>query len=91
MRHPFLAELENALSAKLAAGGTFSIPDLLHQLVKLAQQAIDTPEERKGISDAVMSFYDAHLNSLVPDVFRDRTRAFVQDTVNAALVAAAGA
>lgn len=78
-----------SLEALKASVGSIDVNKFLHELVKLAQQAIDTPEERKAVVDAVMGFYDANVSSHVPAMFRDKTRAFIQDEFSAALEAAA--
>jgi hypothetical protein len=56
--HSAVQSLNQAREAKIAAGGTFRLTDFLLELVKLARQSIDTPEERTNVVNAVMGFYD---------------------------------
>jgi hypothetical protein len=88
--HSAVQSLNQAREAKIASGGTFRLTDFLLELVPLARQSIDTPEERTNVVNAVMGFYDEYVSSHVPELFRAQTREFVLSTFTAALNAAAG-
>ncbi len=82
-------QFSNALAAKNATGQKFRVTDYLWQLVQVGQMAIDTPEERQAIEKGLQDFYDTNVGPHVPEAYAARTRAFIFETVDDTLKAAA--
>lgn len=82
--HPIYASLQSASPSTLGA--------FLHQayteVKKILQQGIDTEEERQNIVDAVMKYYDEHINELVPAAMQASLREGIVKGITAALLAA---
>lgn len=84
--HPIFAELE---LAGVAGDVKSFLWTLAIKLKQIAQQGIDTPEERQKIEEAVLDFYDQYVNPVVPSSMQVSIREAVKKGIDSALIAAA--
>lgn len=87
MNHPIYAALESASPSTVGA----FLHQAFNEVKKLLQQGIDTAEERNNIINAVMTYYDKHINELIPEVMRGSIREGIVKGLTALLETAASA
>ncbi len=85
--HPIFASLE----ADAPKGISEFLATLYKHVVTFAKQAVDEPEERRAIEEAVLTYFDKYLATRIPSVMLKPFRDSLLKMLDATLVALANA
>mgnify|MGYP001598736249 CR=1 FL=1 len=80
--HPIYASLEAAAPSNVSE----FLHTLFNQLYDIVKQSYDTPAERKGIEDSVLSYYDKYIANTIPVPMQKTFRDSILSMLDAALV-----
>lgn len=84
--HPVFAALE----AENPQGITDFLSAVGRHVAAYLRQGIDTAEERRGVEQAILAFYDKYVSVRVPAAMQPAFRKAVSEMVEATLMALAG-